>query len=126
MGWVVPFSWAHSNGRSADPKVMVLGHKKSPKRACFIGVLYILRGFLCQAVQKAYICTITRIKKRQFLHINVPFCTFCFLFIFGLFWCNPLIFNVFRAFFIISFCTLHFNPHNYCCSICRVSIIPIR
>ncbi|CEN50979.1 hypothetical protein CCAN11_2230011 [Capnocytophaga canimorsus] len=38
LGWGVPFSWAHANGRSAGPKAVVFGHKKSPKKGLFYWV----------------------------------------------------------------------------------------
>ncbi|WP_212892591.1 hypothetical protein [Capnocytophaga canimorsus] len=46
LGWGVPFSWAHANGRLAGPKAVVSGHKKSPKRGGFIGVMVVLTTFV--------------------------------------------------------------------------------
>ncbi|MFJ1424718.1 hypothetical protein ACILD6_01075 [Capnocytophaga canimorsus] len=46
LGWGVPFSWAHANGRSAGPKAVVFGHKKSPKRGGFIRVMVVLTTFV--------------------------------------------------------------------------------
>ncbi|MFJ1408833.1 hypothetical protein [Capnocytophaga canimorsus] len=45
-GWAASFSWAHANGRSAGPKAVVFGHKKSPKRGGFIGVMVVLTTFV--------------------------------------------------------------------------------